>query len=150
MSVALHLASAEDIDRLVPLVTAFHTELGIDQDATTTRAALLPLLKGSPHGAVYVFGPVRAPIGYIALSFGWSIELGGLDGLVDELYVRPGVRGRGIATEVLLTLPRALAGSGLKALHLEVDRADRSAQRLYEKVGFELNDRYALMSRTFL
>ena len=72
-----------------------------------------------------------------------------MDGFVDELYVRPGVRGRGIASEVLIALPRALAGVGLKALHLEVNSSNKSAQRLYRRAGFGLRDGYHLMTRTF-
>lgn len=105
-------------------------------------------LDGSPHGAIYTIGPGRAPVGYVVITFGWSIEFGGLDGFVDEIYIRPTVRGRGIATEVLLTLPQALAQAGMRALHLEVDRDNPSAQKLYAKTGFKPRDRYMLMTRT--
>ncbi|MEO0381821.1 MAG: GNAT family N-acetyltransferase, partial [Pseudomonadota bacterium] len=70
-------------------------------------------------------------------------------GFVDELFIRPGVRGRGVASEVLLTLPRALADVGLKALHLEVNAQDTAARRLYKRAGFTLRDGYHLMTRTF-
>ncbi len=147
MSAALRLARPEDLDRLMGLVTAFHTEEGIAQDADQTRNALAPLLEGIPHGCVYLIGPGRAPLGYIILTFGWSVEFGGMDGFVDEIYIRPAVRGRGIASEVLLDLPKALAGAGLTALHLEVDRTNESAQKLYLRTGFKPRDRYMLMSK---
>lgn len=147
MSAALHLAKPEDLERLVALVTQFHAEMDIVQTDDGRRRALQPLLEGSPHGAAYLLGPQRAPIGYVIVTFGWSVEFGGLDGFVDEIYVRPGVRGRGIATEVLMALPRALSAAGLTALHLEVDRDDAATQRLYAKVGFKARERYILMSR---
>jgi ribosomal protein S18 acetylase RimI-like enzyme len=149
VSASLHLAGPADLDRLIPLVAAFHSEMDIVQDDTTRRAALHPLLEGSPHGAAYLIGPGRAPIGYVVITFGWSVEFGGLDGFVDEIFIRPTVRGRGIASEVLLALPRALAGAGLRALHLEVDRDDTAAQRLYAKTGFAARPRYMLMTRPF-
>lgn len=148
MSAALHLAAAGDIDRLTGLVAAFHSEMGISLSDEARRAGLLPLLEGSPHGAAYLIGPGRAPIGYVIVTFGWSVEFGGLDGFIDEIYLRAPVRGRGIATEVLTALPRALAGAGVKALHLEVDREDAAAQRLYARAGFKARERYMLMSRT--
>ncbi len=147
MSAALRLARPEDMDRLMGLVAAFHTEEGIAQNADQTRNALAPLLEGIPHGCVYLIGPGRAPLGYIILTFGWSVEFGGMDGFVDEIYIRPAVRGRGIASEVLLDLPKALAGAGLTALHLEVDRTNESAQKLYLRTGFKPRDRYMLMSK---
>ena len=147
MSAALHLARPENIERLLPLVAAFHAAEGISRTEDQRRAALMPLLEGSPLGAVYLIGPTRAPIGYIVITFGWSVEFGGMDAFVDELFIRPAVRGRGIATEVLITLPKALAEAGVKALHLEVDRDNSAGQRLYAKTGFRARNPYMLMTR---
>lgn len=149
MSAVLTLATPEHYDRLMPLVAAFHVEERLSLTDEAREAALRPLLEGIPHGAIYLIGPPRAPIGYIIVTFGWSVEFGGMDGFVDELYVRPGVRGRGIAGEVLISLPRALAGAGLKALHLEVGKENAGAARLYKRAGFRLRDGYHLMTRTF-
>ena len=146
---ALHLAKPDDFDRLDTLVAAFHAEAELASSGDLRRAALEPLLEGSPHGAAYLIGPARAPIGYLVVCFGWSVEFGGLDGFLDELYLRPPVRGRGIAAEVLHALPKALAGAGLRALHLEVDRASDSLQRLYARAGFKPRPQYMLMTRTF-
>ncbi|WP_370401631.1 GNAT family N-acetyltransferase [Sulfitobacter sp. JB4-11] len=147
MSAALTLATPDHIDRLLPLVAAFHAEQGIEMSDDARRAGLAPLLDGIPHGCAYLVGPPRAPIGYIVITFGWSIEFGGLDAIIDELYIRPGVRGRGIATEALLTLPNALASGGLKAIHLEVDRDNAAAVALYRRAGFQPRERYMFMSR---
>ena len=85
MTAALRLARPDDLDRLMTLVSAFHAEEGIEQDADQLREALLPLLEGIPHGCIYLIGPGRAPLGYIILTFGWSVEFGGMDGFVDEI-----------------------------------------------------------------
>jgi len=144
---ALTLARPDDLERLLPLVAAFHDEAGIVQDDTTRRAALTPLLEGSPHGVAYLIGPARAPIGYIILSFGWSMEFAGMDGFVDEIYIRRAVRGRGIGSEVLSNLPKALAGAGLRALHLEVRRDNAKVRGFYEKLRFLPREDYILMTR---
>ena len=146
---ALTLARPDDLERLTGLVAIFHEEAGIAQDDQTRRAALLPLLEGSPHGAAYLIGPARAPIGYVILSFGWSMEFAGMDGFVDEIYIRRAVRRRGIGSEVLSNLPKALAGAGLRALHLEVRRDNASAQAFYERLHFVPREDYMLMTRTF-
>lgn len=147
MSAALTLAAPDHLERLLPLVAAFHSEEGITMSEEARHAGLAPLLDGIPHGCAYLIGPPRAPIGYIVITFGWSIEFGGLDAIIDELYIRPGVRGRGIATEALLSLPNALAAGGLKAIHLEVDHDNKPAIALYRRAGFEPRERYMFMSR---
>ncbi|WP_425043910.1 GNAT family N-acetyltransferase [Primorskyibacter sp. S87] len=147
MSAALRLARPEDLDRVLSLVAAFHSEEGIVQDQDQRRSALLPLLEGIPHGCIYLIGPARAPLGYAIITFGWSVEFGGMDAFLDEIYIRPAVRGRGIASEVLHDLPKALAEAGVCAIHLEVNRENETAQRLYERAGFCLRAKYLLMSK---
>jgi ribosomal protein S18 acetylase RimI-like enzyme len=144
---AITLAKTEDLDRLMPLVRAFHEESVIDITEEDRIAALTPLLEGSPFGAVWLLGPSRAPIGYIVICFGWSVEFGGMDGFVDELYIRPSVRGRGIGTEVLINLPKQLSHNGLRAIHLEVSRVAVRTQEAYKRAGFQPRADYMLMTR---
>ena len=148
MTTAIHLAGPDDAARLLPLIAAFHTEYGLERDDAQRAAALAPLLEGSPLGAAWLFGPAKAPTGYTIITFGWSMEMGGMDAFVDELYIRPTVRKRGIASEVLLAISSSLADVGVKALHLEVDREDEATQRLYTRAHFKLRERYSLMTRT--
>jgi ribosomal protein S18 acetylase RimI-like enzyme len=143
----LHLCGPEDAAKLLPLVAAFHAEFGLDLDDAHRERAVLPLLEGSPLGAIWLLGPRRAPVGYVVVSFGWAIEMGGLDAFVDELFVRPAVRGRGLASEALNDLAGALREAGVTMLHMEVDREDTAVQRFYGRAGFALRDRYTLMSR---
>ena len=146
---SLRLATLDDLDRLLPLVAGFHAEAGIEQDDDTRRGALTPLLEGSPHGAIWMIGPRVAPVGYVAVSFGWSIEFGGIDAFLDEIYVRERVRGRGMGSEALAALSRALSGQSVKAMQLEVDTDNERARALYERMGFQSRNRYHLMTHQF-
>ena len=137
MTRILHLATSADFDRLLPMVAAFHDLEGIVTDDTHRRAAVEPLLDGTPYGAIWMVGPRMAPVGYIAVSFGWSIEMGGLDGFIDEFWIREKVRGRGMGSEALAALQATLSDAGVKALHLEVSAENPRATRLYEAAGFE-------------
>ncbi len=148
MSAALHLCGPDDLARLLPLVAAFHETQAIDSTENTRQAALSPLLAGTPHGAAYLIGPRNSPVGYIVVSFGYSVEMGGIDGFIDEFYIRSNVRGRGMGGEVLAALMPALAQHGVKALHLEVS-PDSRAKKLYHRAGFHLRDGYHLMTRVF-
>lgn len=143
----LTLAKPDDLDRLDALVATHHAEMEIAQDAQTRRAALSALLDGAPHGAAYLIGPVRAPIGYVVLSFGWSIRQGGMTATLDEVFIRPGVRNRGIGAEVLTSLPKALKGAGLKAIHVETARAAARPQSLYRRMRFQPRDDLLILTR---
>lgn len=147
MSVA-HLAGPDDLTKLLPMVGAFHQEMGLDTDAAHREAGIAPLLEGLPHGAIWLIGPRMAPVGYVVVSFGWSVEFGGMDGILDEIYVRPAVRGRGMASEALWGISKALREAGVKALHLEVSRDDEAAQKFYAKAHFKPRPGYLFMTRT--
>ncbi|MFD1341855.1 GNAT family N-acetyltransferase [Litorisediminicola beolgyonensis] len=144
---SLHLATSEDTDRLLPLIAAFHAERGYETDLETRAEAVAPLLDGSPHGAIWIIGPRKAPVGYIAVCFGWSLEFGGLDAVIDEIYIRPAVRRRGMGSEALDGIAKALREAGVRAMHLEVAREDEQAQRFYARARFKPRDGYMFMSR---
>jgi ribosomal protein S18 acetylase RimI-like enzyme len=57
------------------------------------------------------------------------------------------VRGRGIAADALDALARALRDAGLVALHLEVDRENAAAQRLYTRARFAPREGALSMTR---
>lgn len=148
MTAALHLCGPDDLDRLLPMVQAYHKFEGIEQSDDQRRASLTMLLAGTPHGIAYLIGPKKSPVGYIAISFGFSLEMGGIAGFIDEFFIRSNVRGRGMGSEVLEGLLPALAENGVKALHLKVAPGNR-AQKLYARAGFKLRDGYDLMTRVF-
>ncbi len=145
MSRILHLATIENLEKLEAMVAAYHAFEGIESDEHHRIAALRPLLEGSAHGAIWMIGPRMAPVGYVAVSFGWSIEMGGMDGFVDEIWLRDAVRGRGMGSEALSELLKTLEAAGLKAMHLEVANGS-PAERLYKRLGF-CRRSMSLMSR---
>ncbi|WP_372885938.1 GNAT family N-acetyltransferase [Shimia sp.] len=147
MSTALHLARPDDLARLLPLVEACHSEAGILLDDAARMAAVAPLLEGTPLGAVYLIGPARAPVGYVVLAFGWSVELGGMDAYVDELYIRPPVRRRGMGSDALTALGGALGEAGVRAFHLKADETSPEIRAFYQRAGFAPRGGYMLVTR---
>lgn len=149
MSAALHLAKPDDLPRLQSLVARFHEHISVDQSDDAREAALRPLLDGSPHGVAYLIGPRQGPAGYIIISFGYSVKMGGIAGFVDEFYIRPSIRGRGMGSEVLRSLMPALAEYGVMGLSLELGRDNPDAAKLYTRLGFEKRQDYHLMTCKF-
>lgn len=147
MGVTLHLGGPEELGKLLPMVAAHHAEAGIGSDEAHRRAAVEPLLGGSPYGAVWLAGPKAAPLGYVIVSFGWSVGYGGMEAFLDELFVRPRVRGRGIGGAMLAGLLPRLEGAGVRAIHLGAALSDAKLLRLAERAGFERREGYCLTTR---
>lgn len=144
---ALHIANPDDLTRLLPMVMASNAHHGIAQDEDACRAGLLPLLEGVPHGVAYLIGPRRSPVGFIVVSFGWSVLRGGIEGRIDAFWIREAIRGRGMGTEVLLGLIPALGQHGVGALHANVAQDNPRAQKLFGKAGFAVTEGDAHMLR---
>lgn len=138
--------SAADIDRLLPFVVQYHVFEQIDQNDDDCRAALLRLLSDATLGTIYAIKVADAWIGYIALCFGYSIELGGREAFVDEFFIAPKMRGHGYGGDVLDQVMRCALEDGIKVVHLEVARDNVRAQDLYIKKGFAMRSKFGLMT----
>ena len=70
-------------------------------------------------------------MGYLVVAFGYSLEFRGRDAFVDELYVAPTHRGRGLGREALRVAEPCCLEAGVRALHLEVRPGNARARGLY-------------------
>ncbi len=136
MAASLTLATADDAPRILAMMEAAHAEAGRATSADHRAAALAPLLQGTALGEVYLIGPKLAPIGYIVLTHGYSLEYGGPDARIDDLYLRSSVRGRGVDGEIVQAVAEHLAKLGTRALHMEVASEDSFGLQTYAKRGF--------------
>jgi ribosomal protein S18 acetylase RimI-like enzyme len=138
--------AADDLARetLLDLMREFYAEEGLPYDRAVVSAALGPLLAGNRFGRVWSLHHEEAVIGYVVLTFGYSLEFGGPETFVDELYVRPTHRRRGAGRQALEFVASAARELGACALSLEVNRTNAGARALYQRAGFQDLDRCLL------
>lgn len=137
MSAAVNLAGEDSTELCLGLMEKFHAEQDLPYDDAHRLTVAAPLLAGNPLGAIWLIGPARAPLGYVLVTFAWSIEAAGMVGWISEIYMRPSVRKRGIGTETLHAVAVALRAGGVKALHADVGSADNPLMRFWNRVGFQ-------------
>ena len=138
------LAETSDVDQLVELMREFYAIEHLRFDEAVARAALAQLLRDCRFGVIHVIWVDEEAAGYLVVTFGFSLEFGGRDALVDELYLRENFRGRGIGKAALELAEAMCREEGISALHLEVDRVNTRAQSIYRQAGFRDHDRYLL------
>lgn len=129
-------AARGDLDELLPLAREFYAGERLTYDEGVMRRALGELWEDPRHGAVWLARAGPEAIGYAVLCRGFSLEHRGRDAFVDELFVRPAWRDRGIGGRLLDALEADCRERGISALHLEVDDANVAGARLYLRRGF--------------
>ncbi len=129
-------AAADDVPALVALMAEFYAEADFPLPAASAARAFGALLADPALGAIWLAGDGERPAGYAVLTVGYSMEYGGLRGFVDDLYVRPAARGRGVAAALLAAVRRGCAERGVRALHVEVGPDNDAARRVYARAGF--------------
>jgi GNAT superfamily N-acetyltransferase len=144
VAVGFRLAAPADVE----LVLAFRRELyaldPVPPDEAAARTALADLIRDSTLGRLWLVLDGAEPVGYVALALGYSLEYHGRDAFVDELFIRASHRGQGIGTAALRFVEAAARDLGVHAVHLEVERWNTPALRLYQRTGFEDHDRYLM------
>jgi GNAT superfamily N-acetyltransferase len=138
------VAEIADVDRLLELVREFHHHEHLAFDEQIDRDVLISFLSDRSFGQAWLIQQDNEVIGYIVSTLGFSLEYRGRDAFIDEFYICPQHRGRGIGTETLAFLEDACRTIGVRALHLEVDLKNPDAQRLYHRVGYQRHERFLM------
>lgn len=139
--------TTQDSDTLLGFMRRFNASQGYPFDDASARKILVTLLGSPSLGRVWLVEAAGSAVGYLVLTFGFSFEYGGRDAFVDEFFIEPGSRGRGLGRDALSFALREAERLGVHAVHLEVERSNTSAHGLYHALGFAGNDRQLLTRR---
>lgn len=135
-------ADPSDLDELLPLIRELHAHEGFE--APELRRSVARLIGDANIGRLLVCREGNKPLGYAIVSFGYSLEFGGRDAFVDEIYVRPESRSQGVGAHLLSACEHAALSGGARVLHLEVDRGNPRAQELYVRSGYKEHTRHLM------
>ena len=75
-------------------------------------------------------------IGYALAYWRHSIDHGGRVAALDDLWVAPGLRGRGLGARLLRAALAGMAEAGARDVVVEADPADAPAMAFYRRLGF--------------
>lgn len=134
---SFRLAAESDTDALLKFMQHYYAFDGHGFDQQKARVALTTLLRDSGLGRIWFIQDGEAPVGYVVVAFGYSLEWLGRDAFVDEFYLLEEYRGRGWGRKTMAFVEDAARLLNVRALHLEVVHQNATALRLYRKLGFK-------------
>lgn len=134
-SSVLRRATVADLHTITEMIEEFYAIDHHPYRHHQVAAALSPLLVDDSLGQVWVFTDSAAePEGYAVVTWGYSLESGGRDALLDEFYVRR--RRQGIGGRAIQAIMAAAASAGASRLFLETEALNEDARRFYRSHGF--------------
>jgi ribosomal protein S18 acetylase RimI-like enzyme len=129
-------ATIADLPQLLALQAAYYREDGYAHEPEEARNAWTALLDDASLGEVHVAEGPTGVVGYVVITFGYSLEYRGRDAFVDELFVAEPFRGRGLGRSALEVAEAACREAGARAVHLEVEPDKDQTIELYRRRGF--------------
>ena len=111
---------------------------------SAARAAFHQFLSLPEFGRIWLFHDGPSLVGYLILTIGFSFEFRGHDAFIDELYIVPSHRRRGLGRQAMAFVEQRAHEMGVNAIHLEVDPGNDSALELYRRTGYKDHDRFVM------
>jgi GNAT superfamily N-acetyltransferase len=134
VTIDIRRAGPSDLATLLELVAEYCDVDAHTFDTATATAGVEPLLHDDRYGTIWMAHDDDRPEGYAAVTWGWSLEIGGLDVVLDEIYVRH--RGRGTGSRLLRALELDCRHRDAKRIFLETELPNDGARRLYARHGY--------------
>jgi ribosomal protein S18 acetylase RimI-like enzyme len=145
--VTFRRARRQDVPTLLRFIRAYYRHDRRPFNVRTAGTAVRTLLTHPRQGRIWLICDRGKPVGYVVLTFGFSLEFGGREAVLEELYLMPSSRHRGIGACAVSFITSEARLLGMRALHLEVASWNTAARRVYEKAGLRVRERYSLMSQ---
>jgi GNAT superfamily N-acetyltransferase len=125
-----------DVSAAVALLAAQLREHAIPVDSVHVEASLRGILAHPDQGIVLVASVDERPAGVAYVSFARPLEHRGEVAWLEELYVSPESRDRGVGTRLLREAIQRADARGCVSVELEVKRGHERALNLYLREGF--------------
>jgi GNAT superfamily N-acetyltransferase len=140
-SVTIEQAKVSDCRECAGLLAQQLAEHGSDATEENLGTVLERVVSDSARGFVLYARENGKMIGVAYLAIILSAEHCGKVGWLEELYVLPEFRSKGVGAALLTAILERAREIGIVAIDLEVDAAHRRAESLYRRFGFRTLDR---------
>ncbi|HEX8121350.1 MAG TPA: GNAT family N-acetyltransferase [Solirubrobacteraceae bacterium] len=126
-------ATPADARAIAELLDAFNREFGDPTPGADVLAQRLEAMLARDDVVALLAGD--GPDGVALITFRPSVWDDGPVALLEELYVKPDLRNRGLGTELLHAAFALARDHGSQTFEINVDEVDADARRFYERHG---------------
>ena len=132
MACNIHPATLLDVDQLIPLFDGYRQFYGMSSDVDLARQFLVDRMTRKESVVLLAQGADGEPLGFIQLFPSFSSVRAAPIYVLNDLFVVPEARRRGVGTLLLQAAADKARASGAIRLKLSTAITNVAAQRLYE------------------
>ena len=129
--------TAQDAPQILDMMRVFYTSPAVLSNGSEEifQNDVAECVSDSPYLEGYVFEEAGQLQGYAMVAKSFSTEFGKRCIWIEDLYVLPPYRSRGLGRSFLQHIQQIYPGA---LFRLEAEQENEGAVRLYEKMGFEV------------
>jgi ribosomal protein S18 acetylase RimI-like enzyme len=136
MDITVQRARLGDIEALLPLVRSYRVFYGQTPDAAGERRFIGKHLRDATSTIFFASDGSRA-LGLVQIFESWSTVRLAPVLILEDLFVEPEARGRGIARALIDAAIAFAREAGAAGMFLETAVTNERAQEVYERAGWE-------------
>lgn len=131
----------QDIPAVIAMMEEFYAIDNYPIDPAVSRDLMLEFLENNTLGKGWLIMADGEIMGYVILTFVFSFEYKGRIAFLDELYISPNARGKGLGRQTLDFIGEQAALHSVKIIYLEIESHNSIAQKLYLSKNYTIHNR---------
>ena len=135
--VEIRPARTEEIEEMLPLIRAYCEFYETEPNDDGLREMFRTLITDASQGAVFVAVQDERLVGFATLDWKWSSLKAARIGYLEDLFVDPDARGKGIADALIEVCAERCRELGMPAMEWLTAPHNLRAQQVYDRTGAE-------------
>ena len=133
--VEIRPAREDEIEEMLPLIRAYCEFYETEPNDDGLRQMFRTLINDPSQGAVFIARADGKAVGFATLDWKWSSLKGARIGYLEDLFVDPGARGKGIADALIEVCAGRCRELGMPAMSWQTAPDNHRAQQVYDRTG---------------
>lgn len=141
---AIYTVAEADLPELLPLMRGYCDFYAVDPSDDALLAMARALISDPQREGFQLVARDDSghAIGFATVFWTWATSSASRIGVMNDLYVAPDARGSGAADELIAECARLVRERGGKSLEWQTARDNHRAQKVYDRLGGERDDRW--------
>jgi GNAT superfamily N-acetyltransferase len=135
--VEIRPAHTDEVEEMLPLIRAYCEFYETEPNDDGLRKMFETLITDPGQGAVFIARDQERAVGFATLDWKWSSLKAARIGYLEDLFVDPEARGKGIAEGLIDACAQRCRELGMPALQWLTAPDNQRAQKVYNRTGAE-------------